>query len=78
MSAQNPLRLNPDKLLRSKWTAAAPCNKEKHFIVIKLIAPEPPSMQIDSVELEAVYSRRSFVLPWRELADSRCWRQGWL
>jgi tryptophan-rich protein DUF2389 len=29
------------------------------------------------VELEAVYSRRSFSLPWRELTDTGVWLPGW-
>lgn len=70
--------LNPNKLLHSKWTAATPSNKEKHFIVTKVIAPEMPSMQIDTIELEAVHSRRSFSMPWRDLTDSSLWLQGWL
>ncbi|MGV8894508.1 MAG: TIGR02450 family Trp-rich protein [Burkholderiaceae bacterium] len=69
--------LNPNKLLRSKWTAVTPCNKELHFIVTKVIAPEPPSIQIETIELEAVHSRRSFSMPWRDLTDSSNWLQGW-
>jgi tryptophan-rich hypothetical protein len=72
-----PPRLNPKKLLLSKWTAASPRNKEKHFIVTQLIEPEPPDIKIEFVELEAVYSRRSFILPWLELTDPRQWLQGW-
>ncbi|NLZ79547.1 MAG: TIGR02450 family Trp-rich protein, partial [Gammaproteobacteria bacterium] len=26
-------RINPKKLLHSKWTAVSPVNKEKHFMV---------------------------------------------
>ena len=70
-------RLNPNKLLLSKWTAVAPSKKEKHFIVTRVIEPEPPAMQIEFVELEAVYSQRSFTLRWRELTDVSCWLQGW-
>lgn len=70
--------LNPKKLLRSKWTAATPRNKEKYFIVTKVIAPEPPSVQIETIELEAVHSRRSFSMPWRDLTDNNQWLQGWL
>ena len=75
-SNQN-LYLNPKKLLRSKWTAATPQNKEKHFMVIKLITPMLPLIQIELIELEAVNSKRSFVLPWRELNDKNYWIQGW-
>ena len=71
-------RLNPRKLLLSKWTAAQPLHKEKHFLVTKLIAAANDELLIEAVELEAVYSRRSFILPWRELIDTETWRQGWL
>lgn len=72
-----PPRLNPKKLLLSKWTAASPGNKEKHFIVTQLIEPEPPNIKIELIELEAIYSRRSFILPWHELTDANQWLQGW-
>ena len=71
-------RLNPRKLLLSKWTAAQPLHKEKHFLVTKLIAAANDELLIEAVELEAVYSRRSFILPWRELINTEIWRQGWL
>lgn len=77
MSSQNTLRLNPKKLLRSKWTAAVPRNKEKHFMVTKLIQEETPLMPIETIELEALHSRRVLVLPWLELSDSSKWLQGW-
>ncbi|MCG2583584.1 TIGR02450 family Trp-rich protein [Massilia sp. TS11] len=70
-------RLNPAKLLRSKWTAATPRNKEKHFMVTAVIAPEQPELPIELVTLEAVLTRRAFTLPWRELQDSSRWLQGW-
>ncbi|HSX70275.1 MAG TPA: TIGR02450 family Trp-rich protein, partial [Pseudomonas sp.] len=31
-----PTRLNPRKLLLSKWTARAPQNRERHFLVTEL------------------------------------------
>jgi tryptophan-rich hypothetical protein len=78
MPAQTKRRLNPKKLLLSKWTAVNPINKEKHFIITKLIEPELPETLIEFVELEAVYSKRNKVLPWRELTDENFWSQGWL
>jgi len=33
-------RLNPRKLLLSKWTAALPQNREKHFLVSELFCDE--------------------------------------
>ena len=76
MNPQTAPRLNPKKLLLGKWTAAIPRNKEKHFIVTKLIEPEPPAIQIEYIEIEAVHSRRSFVISWRELKDGSRWLQG--
>lgn len=70
-------RLNPSKLLLSKWTAVTPRNGEKHFIVTELIEPEPPAHAIEFIELEAVYTRRSTALPWRALLDGSQWLQGW-
>ncbi|MEZ8121272.1 TIGR02450 family Trp-rich protein [Vibrio splendidus] len=29
-------RINPKKLLRSKWTAVSPIKKEKHFMVTEV------------------------------------------
>lgn len=69
--------LQAAKLLHSKWSAAVPVNKEKHFIVTALIAPEAPGTQIDSVTMEAVMTGRSFTLRWRELNDASQWLQGW-
>ena len=34
----NPL--NPKKLLLTKWTAAKPVAKQKHFLVSRVIEPE--------------------------------------
>lgn len=71
------IQINPKKLLNSKWTAVTPTNKEKHFMVIKLITPEQPTMPIELVELEAVYSKRTQILAWRDLSDTANWLQGW-
>jgi len=70
-------RLNPNKLLLSKWTAVAPQNKEKHFIVSKLLWPDDPAAPLELIELEAVLSKRIQVLLWRDLQDTNTWRQGW-
>lgn len=73
---RNPL--SPKKLLLSKWTAVAPLNKEKHFVVVSVVEPLPPAVRIEQVELQAVHSGRTQVLPWRELTDATRWRQGWV
>ena len=72
-----PLHLNPRKLLLSKWTALVPKNKEKHFLVVRMLVPDDPLAPITEVELEAVYSRRSRVIAWKALTDVAVWRQGW-
>ena len=36
---RNPL--SPKKLLLSKWTAVTPRHKERHFIVTRVLLPEP-------------------------------------
>ena len=69
---------NPKKLLLSKWTAVNPCNKEKHFLVVRVIDPEKPKHLIESVELEAVLTRRCFIMPWVELMNEKQWLQGWV
>ena len=72
----NPL--SPKKLLLSKWTAVQPLNKEKHFLVSKVIYSDLEQELIaESVELEAVYSKKIRIIPWRELTDSDYWLQGW-
>ena len=73
---RNPL--SPKKLLLSKWTAVQPLNREKHFVVVRVIEPEPPAVRIEQVELEAVHSRRVQQLHWRDLTDPGVWRQGWV
>ena len=69
--------LSPKKLLHTKWTAVSPRNKEKHFLVTKVIEPEPPGAPVELVEIEAVISQRASLIPWRELRDSTKWRPGW-
>jgi len=43
----NPL--SPKKLLLTKWTAVEPIAKQKHFLVSKVIPPEPPNEKIQWV-----------------------------
>jgi tryptophan-rich hypothetical protein len=72
------LQLNPKKLLNSKWTAVTPTNKEKHFLVTNLIYPDQHETLITMIELEAVHSKRTQILLWRELSHNTIWLQGWL
>lgn len=77
MSAAAAVRISPAKLLRSKWSACVPVNKEKHFMVVALVEPEPGGALV-SVTMEALHSGRQFTLEWRALRESTVWRQGWL
>jgi len=70
--------LHPKKLLLTKWTAVKPVSRNKHYLVSKVIAPEPPELAIEWVELEAVYSKAVTRINWRELRDETRWRQGWV
>jgi len=68
-------RLNPDKLLMSKWTAALPEQRERHFIVTRLICTGDET--IIGCVLEAVINKNSYEIDWRELQDSARWLTGW-
>lgn len=67
--------INPRKLLLSKWTAAAPVNREKHFLVTELFEDEEGVIQ--EIELQAVLTRRGMRLAWQALRDDSTWRMGW-
>ncbi len=80
MTVQSPRvdgkhRLNPRKLLLSKWTAVQPQQREKHFLVTELIRDE--NEQVQQVELQAVLSKRTWQLDWRELQNVERWLMGW-
>ena len=72
----NPL--NPKKLLLTKWTAVKPVAKQKHFLVSRVIQPEQLTDPIVSVEIEAIFSKATQVIAWRELQDDSVWLQGWV
>ena len=77
-------RIQPNKLMLSKWTAVQVIAKQKHFLVTKLYLPELPEgqvnthTQIEFVELEAVYTKDRRKIAWRELTDKTMWKQGWV
>jgi tryptophan-rich hypothetical protein len=70
--------VHPRKLLLTKWTAARPVGRQKHFLVSKVIPPDEPGGPVLWVEIEAVHSGRSRRIAWRELRDTTLWRQGWV
>lgn len=70
-------RINPRKLLHSKWTACVVQNRERHFMVVAVETPEPRELHPEFVEMEAVLTHRRFRLRWQELQDSAVWVFGW-
>lgn len=68
-------RLNPRKLLLSKWTAAQPVNREKHFLVTELFRDDEGTVL--EIELQAVLTHRIQRLPWQALQDAVSWKMGW-
>ncbi|MEX5665116.1 TIGR02450 family Trp-rich protein [Pseudomonas neuropathica] len=68
-------RINPRKLLLSKWTAAHPQNREKHFLVTELFRDEEGTVL--EVELQAVLTKRAERLDWQVLKNNDHWLLGW-
>lgn len=68
-------KINPKKLLNSKWTAVTPRNKAKHFLITEVEFDEEG--QLIHCVIEAVLSKKAEAIDWKELKDSDTWRQGW-
>lgn len=68
-------RINPRKLLLSKWTAVRPVNREKHFLVTELFCDETD--KVLEIELQAVLTRNSQRFAWQRLQDTQAWVMGW-
>ncbi len=71
-------KIHPKKLMLSKWTAVNVVGKDKHFLISNVIKPENLDQPIEFVELEALFSKKTMRILWRELRDEQLWRQGWL
>ena len=68
-------RINPEKLLLSKWTALKPENKERHFIVTRLLRSDDE--KIIACELEVVINKNRYEIDWQLLKESSNWIMGW-
>ena len=68
-------KINPKKLLRSKWTAVHPTNKEKHFLITELKLDDDG--EVIHCLIEAVLTKREEAINWQDLKDSERWVQGW-
>ena len=75
MNRQASHQINPDKLLSSKWTAVQPSNKEKLFLVTRVIRNEQEIVVV--CILEAVINHREYKLDWHLLKDASIWLPGW-
>ncbi|MBT9099857.1 TIGR02450 family Trp-rich protein [Methylovulum psychrotolerans] len=71
----NKRLINPQKLLLSKWTAVTPANKEKHFLVTRLIKDEQEV--VIACILEAVINHNEYEIAWNLLKDKTIWQMGW-
>ena len=68
----------------------APCAPVLHLVGVstsdslakgedyRVIQPEQPADPIESVEIEAIFSKATQIIPWRNLQDEEVWRQGWV
>jgi tryptophan-rich hypothetical protein len=68
-------QINPRKLIHSKWTATKPLGKAKHFIVTEVEFDQDGL--VTNCLVEAVLSKRSISVQWRELKNREHWLQGW-
>ncbi|MFQ3323463.1 MAG: tryptophan-rich hypothetical protein [Pseudomonadales bacterium] len=68
-------KINPKKLLNSKWTAVITVNKEKHFLVTEMEFDEDGD--VIHCLIEAVISNRSEPIDWQDLKSTENWLQGW-
>jgi tryptophan-rich hypothetical protein len=68
-------RINPAKLLLSKWTAVRPQDKEKHFLVTRT-SKDGQGVVITCI-VEAVLTHNEYEMVWQELKDHTQWLAGW-
>ena len=68
-------KINPRKLLNSKWTAVTPVRKEKHFMVTEVEFDEEGIVTLCSIE--SLISKRSIPINWHDLTNENNWIQGW-
>ena len=68
-------KINPRKLINSKWTAITPKEKQKHFLVTKVKFDELGVVSL--CLLEAVLTRAQYQIDWHELTNEQKWLFGW-
>ena len=72
-------RINPKKLLNSKWTAVTPQNKEKHFSVVEVEFEFEFDNDNTVVRccIQAVMATKPVPINWLDLKNAELWLQGW-
>ena len=55
-----------------------PIARQRHFIVTQVVEPEPPEGPVLWVDIEAVLSKKTQRILWRDLQDATRWVQGWM
>ncbi|MBU2870392.1 TIGR02450 family Trp-rich protein [Colwellia sp. E2M01] len=68
-------KINPKALLNSKWSKVEVTNKEKHFIVTKVIFND--EQQVTDCVIEAVMTKNEYSINWRDLKSTDLWVLGW-
>ncbi len=68
-------RINPAKLMHSKWTAVSPVSRERHFMVVEMYLDELE--RVADVDIEAVITGRITRIDWRQLKNRDIWIAGW-
>ena len=74
--------LSNKKLLLSKWTAVAPQNREKHFLVSRVHDPRdhaiPPGfVELDQITKVSLTLQLRFNIAIDDLLNSADWHIGW-
>ena len=68
-------KLNPKKLLNSKWTAIIPAQKQKHFIIVEVEYDD--DQNVTGCVIQAILTKHNTNIDWHDLKDSKQWKQGW-
>jgi tryptophan-rich hypothetical protein len=66
------------KLLDSKWTAVQPEEREKHFVVTRVLDAKRPRASGPSVELRCLLTKRFRIVTRADLENRERWLPGWL
>ena len=77
MARKRTVSRRDDRWVGSKWSAAEPTDRDKHFEVVRVIRSRRDEAREPRVELRALLSRRVRIAPLSELDDRTRWRRGW-